>query len=116
MEPGSTAADKTAPGYQPTKSRRPPSVAWTDQRGQQSRIIDDVLTVGAADSADLVLNDASVSRLHAELDPQESGLWVRDLGSRNGVFIDGVRVAAGCAPERGRIVLGHTELTVSYHP
>ncbi len=49
----------------------------------------------------------SVSRRHAEL-ALESGTWtVRDLGSRNGTFVDGVRVTKPLAvPDRALIVVG----------
>jgi DNA-binding CsgD family transcriptional regulator len=49
------------------------------------------------------VDDRSVSRRHAELQAVEGGLRITDLESRNGTFIDGVRVRSGCLTN-GRIV------------
>ena len=44
---------------------------------------------GSEARADLVLDHPTVSRRHAELEPTNDGVWVRDLGSSNGTRIDG---------------------------
>ena len=54
---------------------------------------------------------ASVSREHAELKQSDAGWHVRDLGSRNGTFVDGTRVQ-GRVPlgERVRLSVGDVKL------
>jgi len=69
-----------------------PRLAWTDQGGGRTAIVEDRVVIGATSKSGIFLRDNTVSRLHAELDPREDGLWVRDLQSRNGTWIDGVRV------------------------
>ncbi len=66
------------------------------------------LRIGRHSSNDLVLNDATVSRFHAEItwDPDEDRPWVRDCESANGVEVDGEQVE-----ERQPLVRTH-ELTV----
>ena len=50
-------------------------------------------TVGRGAECDVVLDDDSVSRRHAELARDERGLYrVRDLDSANGTFLDGTRL------------------------
>jgi DNA-binding CsgD family transcriptional regulator len=49
--------------------------------------------VGRSTKCAFVVNDLSVSRLHAELTANHDTVSVKDLGSRNGTFVDGVRVA-----------------------
>jgi len=44
--------------------------------------------VGRAPSATLVLSDAQVSRMHARIDVWDGELGVRDLGSRNGTWLN----------------------------
>jgi hypothetical protein len=45
--------------------------------------------VGRAAPADLIVDDASLSRQHARIRAQESGVWVEDLGSKNGTSCAG---------------------------
>jgi pSer/pThr/pTyr-binding forkhead associated (FHA) protein len=71
-------------GYEVRVTRRNPTVSWQDRDGAlQSNAIERKTVVGTDPQVDLRLTDPLVSRLHAELDPRTSGLWVRDLGSRN---------------------------------
>ncbi|WP_165229432.1 FHA domain-containing protein [Aquisphaera insulae] len=51
-----------------------------------------VTLVGRSEGCHLTLSDSSVSRFHASFVRTPSGLWVVDLGSREGVFVGGVRV------------------------
>jgi pSer/pThr/pTyr-binding forkhead associated (FHA) protein len=56
------------------------------------------LSVGRTGTNDLVINDDSVSKIHASLllNP-ESGLMVADTGSTNGTFVNGERISYGKA-------------------
>ncbi len=56
--------------------------------------------VGRALTADVRIDDPAVSRLHARIEMRDDGVYVEDLGSRNGTTINGVsadgqRLAAG---------------------
>jgi hypothetical protein len=49
---------------------------------------------GRDEKADIIIQDAMISRRHAEMKWQQAGHWeVRDLGSRNGVLVDGKKIA-----------------------
>ena len=50
------------------------------------------LVVGRAPSSDIAIFDPTISRRHAELQVDEAGLHVRDLGSSNGTFRNGERL------------------------
>jgi two-component system, NtrC family, response regulator GlrR len=103
-------------GYEGGRLSRKPILSWTDAGRRQSREVTDTLVLGGAEGVDLVIADPAVSRLHAELELLDSGLWVRDLGSRNGTFVQGVRVTRANIPDGGVLRLGGTDLTVSYPP
>ncbi len=51
------------------------------------------IVVGRAVTTDLPVYDPTVSRRHAELVLTAQGLTVRDLGSSNGTFVNGIRVS-----------------------
>jgi DNA-binding NtrC family response regulator len=54
-------------------------------------------SLGRDSEAEVRLEDGSVSRTHAMLDPRPSGVFVRDLDSRHGSFVNGSRVGPGGA-------------------
>ena len=51
------------------------------------------ITIGRDPMSDIVISDPEVSRQHARLSRTLSGYRVQDLGSTNGTFIDGARLA-----------------------
>jgi DNA-binding NtrC family response regulator len=70
----------------------------------------DRCSVGFHPSNDLVVEDATVSRFHCEVRIADDGAHVRDLDSRNGTVVDGVRVSdaflrAGSLVKLGRVGL-----------
>jgi hypothetical protein len=67
--------------------------------------------IGRSYERDLVVLAGSVSRDHAELRWTDTGWIVRDLGSRNGTFVDGVRIQNAMAlPRRARLTIGDVSL------
>ena len=56
-------------------------------------------TLGADPANDLVLGDKLVSGRHARLRWDGAGWWLEDLGSKNGTFVNGQRLAAPCRSE-----------------
>src|SRR5947208_2164479 len=51
------------------------------------------LRIGRQPSSEILLNDASVSAQHAEVVAQGRGWVLRDKGSAQGTFLNGVRIA-----------------------
>ena len=70
-------------------------------------------TVGRGADCDVVLDDDSVSRKHAELARDERGVYrLRDLESANGTFLDGKPVGREplVVPEGAKLRFGDVEL------
>ena len=69
------------------------------------------MTIGRAAENDLVLpGDQFASALHARLDPRPDGVWIEDLGSTNGTFINAVLLSGAVRLEPGDLVrVGETE-------
>jgi len=69
-----------------------------------------VVTIGAMEDNDMVINEETVSRYHCKVSQEEDGYLLSDLGSTNGTFIDKVRVReaylyAGCTLRLGTLEL-----------
>ena len=48
--------------------------------------------LGTSEENDVVMTDPKVSRLHAVFERFDAGWTIRDLGSRNGTFVNGERI------------------------
>src|SRR5438132_11250513 len=91
-----------------TAFKRSLEVSWTDASGAHTASLESRAIVGSSGSVDIVVGDPTVSRLHAEFDPRDDGIWVRDLGSRNGTWVEDIRVTGARLPARAKVRLGST--------
>jgi len=68
-------------------------------------------TIGRSRDCDVILDDAGISRRHAQIRPGPGGWTVEDLGSTNGVRVNGVDVRGMQTLAPGdRVELGSTEV------
>ncbi len=73
----------------------------------------DILSIGRSSSNDLVFNHLSLSRHHARVLKKEDKWYVEDSGSRNGTFLNGVRIRQTTALKSGDMIqLG--EITIRF--
>jgi adenylate cyclase len=72
-------------------------------------------TVGRVASCDLLVQDPTVSRHHAELELAGAGVRVRDVGSTNGTYLNGSRVTDALATPGARVSFGKVEFEVREH-
>ncbi|MDQ3896936.1 MAG: FHA domain-containing protein [Actinomycetota bacterium] len=67
---------------------------WKPEGPELVPLDGDRITIGSHDSNDVVLSaDRTVSRLHAVLEVFPAGWSLRDMGSRNGTFVNGQKLA-----------------------
>ncbi len=90
-------ADRTKPQKRPPGSLLASTVGvralvLSGAHKGEARLVGKRLTIGKSNEADLVLSDASVSRMHCELERTRQGIVVRDLGSTNGTYVEGARI------------------------
>jgi len=63
--------------------------------GTEYELSKEILVIGRSAGADITINDSFASRRHAELHFIDSAYRLRDLESKNGVFVNGGRMAPG---------------------
>lgn len=94
------------------------TIQYTVTEGTPAKGVDlsPVCTIGRNAESDVVIDDESVSRRHAQIGMNSRGvLSIVDLGSSNGTFVDGQRVGATAVEIKNAKILtfGQTELTIS---
>ncbi|MEM9562320.1 MAG: FHA domain-containing protein [Actinomycetota bacterium] len=84
--------------------------------GRQFELPAGVNTIGRAASNDLTLADPGISRHHATIAVDAAAVVVADLGSTNGIRIEGVPIDGPTAIRSGqRLLLGQSWVTVEHH-
>lgn len=74
------------------------------------------LVLGSGRSADVRLDDRCVSSRHCSLSLADGGVRVEDLGSTNGLYVAGARLASALLAEDGAsFVIGRTSVTLRRH-
>src|SRR5262245_24042034 len=77
---------------------------------RQHKLAVGATVVGRAASCDLVINDTSVSRRHAQVAVADGTCAVTDLGSRNGTYVNGDQIEKAQLRDGDRLVLGEVQL------
>ena len=85
----------------------------SDGQRQEFELARTSVLIGRALTNDIVLPDARVSRAHARLDCTPAGCRIVDLGSPNGTWVNGVRVASAELAAGDTLVLGSSHLKFS---
>jgi len=70
------------------------------------------LTLGRGDPNDIELHgDEFASARHARVEPRRDGVWIEDIGSTNGTFVNGIRLDRPRRLAQGDVIrVGETDL------
>jgi pSer/pThr/pTyr-binding forkhead associated (FHA) protein len=79
--------------------------------GSRFLLDQDLSVAGRHPDADIFLDDVTVSRKHAEFVRVGQSFTVRDLGSMNGIFVNGERVEAANLESGSEVLIGKFRLT-----
>ncbi len=74
--------------------------------GQSFTVDRDRVTLGRGPGVDLVFVDPEMSRQHAVIEYTSEGFRIRDLGSTNGIFLNGRQVQVGDVKHGDRFEIG----------
>jgi hypothetical protein len=58
----------------------------------QRWMITEPITLGREPNCEICISDRQVSRHHASIMPAEDGILIKDLGSKNGIYVNGQRI------------------------
>ena len=82
------------------------------EQGSRFELNAKAITLGRAASNDIRLGDDEfASSRHARIEPRRDGVWVEDIGSTNGTYVNGTRLARAQKLTSGDVVrIGETDL------
>ena len=101
---------------QPTEAVSPAELGLEDEtfsltmKGRTHALEGTKAVLGRSKDSDIQVEDANVSRRHAELRREGGAWWLVDLESTNGTELNGKRVKRSKLDEGDTITLGATDL------
>jgi DNA-binding NtrC family response regulator len=81
-------------------------------RGASASVDTGSARIGSAQGNDLTIADPTVSRVHCELVTRGDSISLRDLGSTNGTYVEGVRLRDGEIPPGAIVRVGSSAFRV----
>jgi len=97
-QPAGQELEQPAPPPKKTKrTRGAPRILMItqgSQAGQSAELADGVVLIGRGADAQLSLDDDYVSTRHARVVSGENGIYLEDLGSTNGSYVNNQRITA----------------------
>src|ERR1700747_2224916 len=82
------------------------------QGGEFPVLPDKQILIGRSSDLDMVLVEDMVSRKHARIAMQQDQIWIEDLGSTNGTFVNGEKIKRARLKEGDRVLIGTSILKV----
>ncbi|GAA2239997.1 DUF3662 and FHA domain-containing protein [Rarobacter faecitabidus] len=82
-----------------------------DIDGQRYLLTGTVTVIGRGSESDIVVDDPGISRRHLELSLTAHGVVARDLGSTNGLYVEGHQVPAATLMDGNTLTIGRTRIS-----
>src|SRR5215207_3140479 len=82
------------------------------QGGEFPIVAEKQIIVGRSSDLDMVLVEDMVSRKHARIQMTADQIWIEDLGSTNGTFVNGEKIKRARLKEGDRVLIGTSILKV----
>ena len=96
----------------PVTTTAAPSAAHplVDIDGQRYLLTGPVTVIGRGSEADIIVDDPGVSRRHLEIRVTPDGVIASDMGSTNGLFVEGHQVPAATLLDGNTLTIGRTRI------
>ncbi len=110
---GRAAPPRRSPGRRERRWSHLTVVEPPELKGRRYDLAEE-LTVGRAAGCQVTLDDSYVSQLHARIFQRDGDLFVEDLGSTNGTYLNTRKVSAAVAMKRGdHLKIGSTVMELT---
>ncbi len=119
VESGATMIYKPPVVSEPTEAASPEElglereVAVLTWAGHELRVDKRRVVIGRSRECDIQIEDANVSRRHAEIRQEGTSYWIVDLDSTNGLEVNGQHLKRAKLEPGDTFTIGSTEVTFS---
>lgn len=91
-------------------------VVWIDKMGAHSHALEHAALIGSGEDADILLSDPAVEAAHARVELRSGEVWVTDLGTVAGTWVNQASVHTAHLKTGTVIRVGASELTYLEEP
>lgn len=115
MSKGGKKPDETQVSFRLPRGIRsqpvfPTVILEFDERTYAYLVEDKGYIIGRAEDADICIPDANLSRYHAKLERRGNSVWIMDLDSTNGVYLNDLRIHAAQLFSTDMVTIGEVLL------
>lgn len=115
MSKGGEKPDETQVSFRLPRGIRsqpvfPTVILEFDERTYAYLVEDKGYIIGRAEDADICIPDANLSRYHAKLERRGNAVWIMDLDSTNGVYLNDLRIHAAQLFSTDMVTIGEVLL------
>lgn len=118
-----TISSVSTPSGDPSETQVRRAAAMIEVNGKRHPLLPPGIVIGRGNDADLRIDDPGVSRKHIEIRVEEAQdlggpprITVHDLGSTNGMLVNGKRVEQGTLVDGATIKIGNTTMSLRLRP
>ena len=115
MSKGGKKPDETQVSFRLPRGIRsqpvfPTVILEFEERTYAYLVEDQGYVIGRAEDADICIPDANLSRYHARLERRGNSVWIMDLDSTNGVYLNDLRIHASQLFSTDMVTIGEVLL------
>ncbi len=83
-------------------------------KGKRHKLKPGTLTIGRSPQADIGIDDDRISRIHCEIKWSDGTFTIKDMGSKNGTYVDSSKISKTTLSPGVLLQLGHSVMKIDY--